>query len=163
MLGCTSIYFVGFKTMWMLQMMLNVSTFCWPRWRHSTWHYRDSLGVLQRNLTSVTSKQGLPLSHGNTVLEIFYDGVWMWDLSLTSKEGQLNVCQVYFIFFNSEKFSPILLPILVCSAWTQWESGTWRVKLHHKDVSTAQLQLVVLRLPKTHIACTDAVNRMQKL
>lgn len=29
----------------------------------------------------------------------------MWDLSLTSKEGQLTVCQVYFIFFNSEKFS----------------------------------------------------------
>lgn len=28
------------------------------------------------------------------------------DLSLTSKEGQLNVCQVYFIlFFNSEKVS----------------------------------------------------------
>lgn len=36
---------------------------------------RQSLGVLQRNLGSVTSKQGLPLSHGNTVLEIFYDGV----------------------------------------------------------------------------------------
>lgn len=32
---------------------------------------RQSLGVLQRNLGSVTSKQGLPLSHGNTVLKYF--------------------------------------------------------------------------------------------
>lgn len=28
----------------------------------------------------------------------------MWDLSLTSKEGQLNVCQVYFIFLIQKNF-----------------------------------------------------------
>lgn len=59
MLGCTSIYFVGFKTMWMLQMMLNVSTFCWPRWRHSTWHYWDRVWVYYRETWAPS-----PLSRG---------------------------------------------------------------------------------------------------
>lgn len=36
----------------------------------------------------------------------------MWDLSLTSKEGQLNVCQVYFIFLIQKNF-----PQSCCLSW----------------------------------------------
>lgn len=146
MLGCTSIYFVGFKTMWMLQIMLNVSTFCWPRWRHSTWHYWDRVWVYYRETQAPS-----PLSRVAFISwkHRTWNNLW-WCLNVGPKfaqQGGTTEClSSLYYFFKFRNIFPILLTILVCPAWTQWESGTWRVKLHHKDVSAAQLQLVVLKV-----------------
>lgn len=48
------------------------------------------------------------------------------DLSLTSKEGQLNVCQVYFIFFLIQKKFPNLVAYPGLSRLNSM--GKWNMK-----------------------------------